>query len=294
MIRIGILGSDNSHAEIFSQLVNLPAKDGSPSPFSDMQVTHIFGLDEARTAQVARDGQITHIVQDPGEMMGKVDAVMAVFRHGGLHLQYTLPFIQAGVPTWVDKPFAIGNEDARTMLEEAAKHGTLLTGGSTTRWIYDIQALKNAWRNGSRAGRITTAVLNFPAELENEYGGIYFYGAHLAEMAMTAFGYDARSVVATENGGMVTAAVKYDGLTVILNFLPDCKSYHALLYGDGATVVRELDITNCYIKGFEQFAAMMRTGKAPLAPHELYGPVELMNAIRESYETGREVSLKGY
>lgn len=293
MFRIGILGSDNSHAEIFSQLVNLPAKDGCPSPFSDMKVTHIFGLDEARTAQVACDGQIANVVREPGEMLGRVDAVMAVFRHGGLHLQYALPFIKAGVPTWVDKPFAISNGDARSMLDEAAKHGTLLTGGSTTRWTYDVEALKNAWRNGSRAGSVKMAVLNFPAELENEYGGIYFYGAHLAEMGMAAFGYDARSVVAAENCGMVTAVVKYDALTLVMNFLPDCKSYHALLYGDGATVVRELDITNCYIKGFEQFARMLRTGKAPLAPQELYAPVELLNAIKESCESGKEVALKG-
>lgn len=294
MFRIGILGSDNSHAEIFSQLVNLPAKDGGPSPFSDMKVTHIFGLDEARTAQVARDGRIETVVREPGEMLGRVDAVMAVFRHGGLHLQYALPFIRAGVPAWVDKPFAIAKDDARTMLDEAQKRGTLLTGGSTTRYVHDVLALRNAYRNGSRAGRVSAAVMNFPAETENEYGGICFYGAHLAEMAMTAFGFDARSVVASENGGVVTAVVRYDALQLVLHFLPDCKSYHAILYGDGATVVREIDITNCYLRGFEQFAGMLRTGRAPLTPHELFAPVELMNAVKESCETGRAVPLKGY
>lgn len=77
---------------------------------------------------------------------------------------------------------------------------------------------------------------------------------------------------------MVTAIVKFDKLQLVLNFLPNCKSYHALLYGDQSTVFREIDITNCYVKGFERFAEMLRTGKAPLQPHELYKPVELLNA----------------
>ena len=294
MYRLGILGSDNSHAEIFSKLVNLPGDNGAQPLFPDMEATCIFGLDEARTRQVAEDGKIPFIAGFPEEMIGRVDAVMAVFRHGDLHLPHVLPFIKAGIPTWVDKPFAIANEDARIMLQEAAGHGTLLTGGSTCRHTHDVQALKNAYRNGSRAGNIHAAVMNFPATVENEYGGIYFYGAHLAEMAMEVFGCDAKSVVASETNGMVTAIVKYDHLQLVLNFLPNCKSYHALLYGDQSTVFREIDITNCYIKGFERFAEMLRTGKAPLQPHELYGPVELLNAVRESCETGREVFLKGY
>jgi predicted dehydrogenase len=294
MFRLGILGSDNSHAEIFSKLVNLPGEKGTESLFPDMKATCIFGLDEVRTRQVAEDGMIPFIVKSPQEMIGKVDAVMAVFRHGGLHLQHVLPFIRAGIPTWVDKPFAISNEDARVMLQDAARCGTLLTGGSTCRHTYDVLALKNAYRNGSRAGNIHAAVMNFPATVENEYGGIYFYGAHLSEMATEVFGNDAKSVVATKTNGMVTAIVKYDKLQLVLNFLPDCKSYHAVLYGDQGTVLREIDITNCYIRGFERFAEMLRTGKAPLSAEDMFAPVELLNAVRESYETGREVFLKGY
>ena len=291
MFRIGILGSDNSHAEIFSKLVNLPDENTGEIPFPDMKVTCILGLDAARTRQVADDGKIGFIADTPDEMMGRVDAVMTVFRHGDLHRQYAMPFISAGIPTWVDKPFALKNEDARAMLEEAARCGTLLTGGSTCKHTYDVAALKNAYRNGSRAGRIHAAVMNFPATVENEYGGIDFYGAHLAEMAMEVFGHDAISVAATETKGNVTAIVKYDALQLVLHFLPDCKSYHALLYGDEGTVFREIDITHCYVKGFESFAAMLRTGKPPQQPVQLYAPVALMNAVRESLGTGHEVLL---
>lgn len=292
MYRIGILGSDSSHADDFAKLLNIPPENGGEAPFPDMKVTCIFGLDEARTRQVATVGAIESIAKSPEDMMGRVDAVMAVFRHGGLHLPYALPFIRSGIPTWVDKPFAIKNEDARAMLDEAAARGTLLTGGSTCRHVLDILALKDAYRNGSRAGRVASAVMNFPATIENEHGGICFYGSHLAEMAMEAFGYDAKSVVAAQSNGIVSAVVKYDALQLVLNFLPDCKSYHALLYGDKDTVFREIDISDCGVRGFEKFAEMLRTGKAPLTSAQLYAPVALINAVRESYETGKEVTLE--
>lgn len=99
---------------------------------------------------------------------------------------------------------------------------------------------------GSRIGKVKTAVLNYPATLENEYGGIYFYGAHLAEMTMMAFGYDAVSVIASEKNGIVTAIVKYDRYQITLNFIPGSNEYYAVLYGENGTIMREIDINAKY------------------------------------------------
>lgn len=293
MYRIGIIGSDNSHAEMFAKLVNIPDEKTGDFRFPDIRVTCIFGLEAERTQQVANDGRIGAIVDSPMKMIGQVDAVMVVFRHGDLHLTYALPFIIEGIPTWIDKPFAIKNDDAKLLLEEARRSGALLTGGSTCKYTPDILGIKNVWENGSRIGKIQTAVVNFPATLENEYGGIYFYGAHLVEMAMAAFGYDARSVIASENNGLVTAIVKYDNIQLTLNFIPGCKEYYAVLYGENGTMIREIDINGCYLKGFIEFAEMLRKGKLPLPFEHLYAPVELLNAIKESYETGEEIFMIG-
>lgn len=291
MFKIGIIGSDNSHAEIFSKLVNIPDQDTGEFKFPDCKVTGIFGLDKARTEQVAKDGRIELIAQTPEELMGKVDAVMVVFRHGKLHAEYALPFIKAGIPVWIDKPFTISNEDARTLISAANEHKSLLTGGSTCKYISDILMVKQAVEKGSRIGKVKTAILNFPATLENEYGGIYFYGAHLVEMAMMAFGYDAVSVIASENNGIVTAVVKYEKYQISLNFIPGSNEYYAVLFGENGTIVREIDINGCYLNGFDRFVSMLRSGKLPMPLENLYKPVALLNAIVESYETGEEIYL---
>jgi predicted dehydrogenase len=294
MFRIGIIGSDNSHALAFAKLVNFPDEKTGSYFFPDCRVTGIFGQESTRTEEVASKGNIDFIAVKPEELMGKVDAVMVVFRHGDLHLKYALPFVEKGIPIWIDKPFTIKNEDARMLIETAKKYHTPITGGSTTKYTADVMMVKNAVENSnSRIGRIKTAVMNFPAGLESEYGGISFYGPHLVEMTMQAFGYNPISVLASENNGCVAAIVQYENYQVTMNFIPDNHEYYAVLFGEKGTFIREIDIGGSYLNGFEKFAGMLRTSKMPEPFENLYAPVELLNAVVESYTNNTGVKLKG-
>ncbi len=291
MIRIGIVGSDNSHAEVFSQMLNIPDPVTGEFAYPDARVTAIFGLDQKRTEQVAADGKIEHIVADPSEMIGMVDAVMVVFRHGGLHAKYALPFVEAGIPTWIDKPFCISEEDAKAVIEASKKHHTLITGGSTCKYTYDILLAKDAVSGQRRIGKFRTGVINFPAELDSEYGGLYFYGGHLSEMTLQAFGWDMRRVTARENNGVVTVIGEYDEYPVTMNFIPNNNVYYAVLYGDNGVITREIDISTCYEGGFAHFYEMLKTEKMPESYERLFKPVALLNAIEKSYKTGETVTI---
>src|SRR4051812_42033569 len=114
MLKIGILGSDNSHAERFAEILN---RTDHPAylPEADAKVVAIWGVEPERTQQVARDHLIEEVVATPEAMLGKVDAVFCVTRHGGLHLDLVRPYLQAGVPTFVDKPLATDPTDARAI-----------------------------------------------------------------------------------------------------------------------------------------------------------------------------------
>ena len=291
MFRIGIVGSDNSHAEAFSQLINLPNKTTGEMDYPDCKVTAIFGLEKERTEQVARDGKIEYIAETIEDMYDKVDAVMVVFRHGGLHAQYAMPFLERGIPVWLDKPFTISNEDCKMVIEASKKYNTILTGGSTCKFAYDVLMVKNARENEGRIGKIRSAMMNFPATLENEYGGIYFYAGHLAEMAATAFGYDMKTVTAVENNGDVIAVLKYDNYQVALNFLADANQNTVLVIGDKGVMYRELDISFVYRLGLDEFVKTLRTGVIPVSHEKLFKTVALLNAVKESYTTKKEVAI---
>lgn len=292
--KIGIVGSDNTHAGTFCRLVNFPDPRTGEYLFPDFRITGIFGLDPKRTREVADNGKIEFIAEKPEDFVGKVDAVMVVFRHGDLHMPYALPFIEAGIPTWVDKPFTVKKEDARKLIEAARAHNTLLSGGSNVKYVSDILMLKNEAEGMSRIGNLKTAVINFPASLESEYAGIHFYGTHLAEMTLKAFGYNPRSVIASENNGCVAAIVRYDKFQVTMNFIPESREYFAVLHGDKGTIVREIDINESMQNQFFDFAEILRKKKITEPLEHLYAPVELMNAVIKSYNEGKSVELLGY
>lgn len=106
--------------------------------------------------------------------------------------------------------------------------------------------------------------------------------------------HEPKSVVASEYNGNVVTTVKYDKYQVIMNFIPGSEVYHAVVFGEKGTMVREIDISICYKLGFEKFVEMLKTKKLPIALERLYACVSLMNSVKESYTTGKEVLFNSF
>ena len=106
MFRIGLLGSENSHADIFSKLYNGYQEDVI-GEFDDIQVVATYskypGVDEKIKAKYG----VEFIAKSPEEMLGKVDAVIVTARDGRDHAKFVRPFIEAGSPAFIDKPFTV-------------------------------------------------------------------------------------------------------------------------------------------------------------------------------------------
>ena len=136
MFKIGILGSDNSHAQHFARLCNVEKVYGD-----DVRIVAIYGNDDDpnHTKEVAEKGEIPFIANNPEEFMGKVDAVMVVYRRGSLHVPHILPFIEAGYPVWIDKPVCESIEDIELLRKAVEKNNTLITGGSTLKYNYELE-----------------------------------------------------------------------------------------------------------------------------------------------------------
>jgi len=286
MVRVGIVGSDNSHAEAFSKLCNVP----QDLTVADAKVVAIFGVDPARTKEVATLGNVPRIVDRPEEMIGSVDAVLVVFRHGGLHRRYAEPFLRAGIPVFVDKPLAISPDDARALLDLAEANNTPLTSFSTLRYSRDMLAFV---KEAEEVGPVSLSVFSGPADRQSEYGGLPFYGIHTVELAQALNGPGVISVHAVENKKNIVATLMYeDGRVTVLNFLGDAAYvFHMLAFGKKGHVGRALDAGTCYKDGLEIVLAMVRTGKRPLERNELLEPVLILDAIERSLGTGKAVRV---
>ena len=287
MFRLGIVGSDNSHAEAFSRLTNLDGADRIP----DVQVTHIYGTDEARTKEVAANSKIPNIVTRSEDMIGNVDGILCVWRHASRHKGDALPFIKAGIPTFVDKPLAHTAADARELIDTAEQAKVGFTSFSTLRFcvptVQWLASLKDT------IGAPVSGVSTGPAEVDSEYDGLCFYGIHTVELMHATFGYGVTSVTATELNKYIMAVCKYaNGPIVALNFQYG-KPYvfHISAFGEKGYSDHKVDSGTSYVEGLKVIMEMMRTGTWPLTPQQLLEPIQVLNAIAKSLAEKREVAL---
>jgi predicted dehydrogenase len=289
MLRIGMVGSDNSHAIAFSRLCNLP-KDEDGLHVGGARVTHLFGLDDARNREVAEKGRIPAIVADPKEMIGHVDGVHVCFRHGDLHLKYALPFLKAGIPTFVDKPLACRVADAKRLIAAAQQSGAPLTSFSTVRLAKDMVA----WLKGvAKVRPLNGGAVFGPADADSQYGGLIFYGIHTVELMLEVFGYDVTAVRAVKSDlGVFADCVYQDGAIVSLEFVKKgATGFGLLVHGQKQHLYHMVDGGTAYRDGFVTYLKMFKTGEWPLTAGQLLRPVELMDAIARASTSGREVRV---
>lgn len=296
MLKIGILGSDNSHAERFSEILNLP-DHASYLPHSDACIAAIWGQDAERTQAVAGHGQIESVVAEPVDMLGSVDAVICVTRHGGRHLKLVRPYLEAGVPTFVDKPLATEPDDARTIVDLATQSGTPFTSFSTVRFSADTRNFLDRARD---LGGIRAGMYSGPASRRNPYGGTIFYAIHSIELMLATQGTGVQWVEAIEgpavdgdgNGTVVAVCAWPDGATGTLELTVDAKyAFRATALGKEELLSVTLDISDCYHEGMKEILACLRGGGSPIEPEVMIEAVQIGYAIDQSLDQGRRILL---
>jgi hypothetical protein len=76
-----------------------------------VQVTHVWTQDRAVSAHVAAAARIPHVVDQPSAMIPHVDGVLLARDDAETHVEMSLPFLEAGLPIYIDKPVALSLAD---------------------------------------------------------------------------------------------------------------------------------------------------------------------------------------
>ena len=277
MRKIGIVGSDNSHAIAYSKLINVDRIMGN-----DVQVVGIWGQEPARTKEVATEGQIPSIVDSPDGLLGAVDTVFVVDRHGDLHAEHALPYLKEGIPVYVDKPFAISLDDCRRMLAAAEKSGAFVTSMSSLRITPDTDALA---KQVAQIGEIRAAQITGPCDFGSQYGGPFFYATHVIEIALRLLGDGVQSVRAERVGQTVVVnAVWANDVQVTLTYLADAHyHFYATLFGTESMAAGEVRAnSDGYAQIVRRVLAAIDAGQRPLSDEQLLLPIATVHAIQSS------------
>ena len=286
MIRIGLIGSDNSHADRYSELCNLPddpkLKD---QQVPDAKVVALFGIPEhaERTKEVSTKYKIP-VVGSPEEMVGKVDLAICVFRKGSLHAKWSLPVIKAGVPIYVDKPFASSTADARAMLKAADKAGTAITSMSSFRVAQSTLAFKAEME---KVAPVTYGISIGPGDRKSENDGLIFYGIHAVEVMLACFGHGVKDVRAVDQNNNIVATVTYpDDRIVTLTFIGNAQYvFRCCAFGKKGQAQYVPGTGSYYRDALVSVIEMAKTRKRPLTNEQMLEQVQVFEAIEKSLNT---------
>jgi len=251
-------------------------------------VVALIGDDDAHMAELMELGGIAQRVDDASSLIGSVDALITTNRDGGLHAQYAIPFLDAGVPVWVDKPLARSTRDAKSIIEAAARSGAPLTSYSPLRWVPTVDDLV---RIKPELGALQMLTVIGPADPASEYGGIFFYGIHCADIAQRIVPGEPTDVQVTRARDTVIIRYRCDQTDVTLQLVkPDDHRqvpFHCTLTGRHGVASTDVALGPGYVvPGIETFLGMLDSGKPPVSYEEILRAVSVIEAAYRARRPG--------
>ena len=286
MLNIGIVGAENSHTAAIAKVLNVEKR------VRGVRVTHVWGETKAFAAAAAAAGEIPHIVKEPEELIGQVDAACVDHRHGKYHLPAVSPLLEARLPLFVDKPFCYRKAEGKRFLARAKTLGVPVCSFSTLPKQASFKALAKELR---QLGQIQVLVATGPCDIKSKWGGIFFYGIHQVDMVLRLLGYDISHVqVAKGKGQNHTAQIAYNNGTVAtMNLVGGARApFHLSAIGEKGRI-DELIVSDdsSYLTGIRDFCRTFRTGKTDETEQTMLGPVAVLEGLEKSVASGKKVRV---
>jgi len=280
-MKLGIIGAENSHTVAIATIINVKKK------IKGCSLDYVWGETDEFAKKAAADGQIPNIVKTPLDMMGKIDAVLVDHRHAKYHLKAVWPFVEAGIPAFIDKPFCYRADEGKAFLKMARAKGTPVTSFSVLTHQASFQQFK---KNLPRLGTIISAATYGPCDLKSQWGGVFFYGIHQVDMALHAFGFDVKAALITKNEPNATGQLFYpSGLIVTMNLIKEgCHKFGIGAVGaEGASNVAVKYDKDPYLHGVQTSTRMFKTGEEPLTHEQMLRPIQVLEALEKSVKSGK-------
>jgi len=252
------------------------------------KVTHICCTGDGGFAaeHVAKCSLIPHVVEKPTDVIGQVDAVIIATDIGAEHVKRVRPFVEAGLPVFVDKPMVDNVADLRVFQDWDAA-GKPILSSSCMRYAKEFlpYRLSTHELGALRFASITTA-----KSWER-------YGIHALEGIYPILGPGFLSV---RNTGTVERNVVHlkhrCGADVIVVAIADMYGAFGCLQLCGTAGHAEVASGDTFYTFKAQLAAFIEYLRTGVRPFPFAETVELMKlvivGIRSREEGGREVKLE--
>lgn len=282
-LRIGIIGTDTSHATAFTKVLNdtpgirvvAAYRGGSADIEASRSRVDMF-------ANELRDKYKVNIVDSIEALCSQVDAVLLESNDGRVHLAQARIVIAAHKPVFIDKPLASTLEDAREIAKLAKEAGVPWFSSSSLR--FDGAA---SLRSADLDGAMTWG----PGPLEAHHQlDLTWYAIHPIEMLYTIMGQGCEEVtrISTADSDVIVGRWKGGRIGTVRALRP-YGDYGAVVYrknAKGQTSEVSTKVEGGYEPLVREIVKFFQTGQPPVSSDETLEIFAFMDAAQRSKEAG--------
>lgn len=262
--------------------------------FSDVEVIGVYSHEREAAEKLGQKFGVP-VMDDYADGVGKVDGVIITARHGDKHYEYAKPYLDSGVPMFVDKPITIREDEAVEFMRAMKAKNAPVCGGSSLRHAFEIKHVKLA-QTEQAGGRTVGGIVRAPLDSVNDHGGFFFYAQHLVEMVLEPFGRYPKAVqVSVDEKKNRTVQFFYGDFTVTGLYTEGNKEYYAArfaLNGSQGGYVPNSSIKSWYYAEFKEFVGLMRGEAQPMSYSDFIAPVFVLNAIDRATASGKVENIQ--
>jgi predicted dehydrogenase len=245
------------------------------------KITHAWTQDPKITKTLCAACLIPNEVVDYREFLGKVDAVIIARDDHETHAQMALPFLEAGLPVFVDKPLSIEVSELRAF-KSFLESGQLMSC-SGMRYCRELDEARTDLAAYGRLKLIRGAIV-----LSWEK-----YGVHLLEaiLAMPIARPVSIRMLPVEHASAVVRLD--DGVLIQIDALGEnARTFHVELFGTQRNGAFDItDNFSMFRRMLWEFANSIRTGRPAIAFSRTLEIMRVLIAGRIAREENREVLL---
>ncbi len=278
MIRLGFLGGiESGHALSYARAAQQGLVPG-------VTLAAFWAEDADAAGRFAAEHGFSTVVDTPERMLEErlIDAVLVLQRDPNEHRVLAIPFLEAAIPTYVDKPLAATMSDARAIAAAAERNATPLLSCSALRFNAEVRAL------GSPSHcELRTVVAT-------GYRETVYYGIHAAEAVYTLLGAGVQSHLVMRHGSRDILGLCYPdgrmGLVLLLrDSLPVLSVAAFGTAGHASVVIPDVDDHPMFAATLQAIVEMAHSRQSPVPPAET---LELLSVlIGSTFEGPGEAGL---
>ena len=300
MLKLGIVDCDTSHVVQFTMRLN-HIEIEEEQWVDGANIVAAVPLPSAILPQENIDAYVEklrgwglEIVDKPEALLDMgLDGVLIEAVDGSVHLERARPFLEAGMPLYIDKPFTCSSADAKEILRLAGENNVPVFSTSSLRYGLEVQeVIQDA---GDAYGKVIGANAWSPASLQERNPGLFNYGIHGVEPLFTLMGSGCQAVwTVFQEGTEVTVGLWDDGrIGTMRGTRAGAHAYGFTAWCEKQVITTQINAGYIYRELLKKMVGMFTTRIPPVELQETLEIVAFIEAAMESAANdGKRVELK--